>query len=74
MLGGGEVEPFPSLKFSFDGSFLVLHLASFSPTKNITPKISNEQFSFFDVGCGAYPFGEPHGWLLPMTFIKIAAS
>ena len=27
-----------------------------------------------EVSCGVYPFGDPHGWLLPMTFIKIAAS
>ena len=27
-----------------------------------------------DPASGAYPFGDPHGWLPPMTFIKIAAS
>ena len=27
-----------------------------------------------EVSCGAYPFGDPHGWPPPMTIIKIAAS
>ena len=45
------MEPFPSLIFSFDGSFLVLHLSSFSAKKDITPEISNKQFFFVGVGC-----------------------
>ena len=27
-----------------------------------------------EVSRGGYPFGDPHGWLPPMTLIKIAAS
>ena len=45
------MEPFPSLIFSFDGSFLVLISPPFLRKKDITPEISNNQFSFFGVGC-----------------------
>ena len=70
MLGGGEVEPFPSLIFSFDGSFLVLHLSSFSATKNITPEFFNKKDFFFDVGCFLFSKREERG-LWPVSHIKV---
>ena len=45
------MEPFPSLIFSFDGSFLVLISPPFLRKKDITPEISNNQFFFVGVGC-----------------------